>query len=91
MKISDAATRDEPPRFVHRANVRREVVKRHITKKRGHRARANVDLEAMGRKVEQLPKDGAPPEIARLLPHDATLDKLGCRRTRRRATERETP
>ena len=36
----------------------------------------NVDVEAMERKAEQLPKNGVPPEIVRLLPHDTTLDKL---------------
>ena len=30
----------------------------------------------MEQKAEQLPKDGVPPEIVRLLPHDTTLDKL---------------
>eukprot|EP00959_Pyramimonas_sp_CCMP1952_P419788 8792984-Pyramimonas_sp.AAC.1 len=30
----------------------------------------------MERKADQLPQNGVPPEIVRLLPHDTTLDKL---------------
>ena len=78
LKINDATSKDNLPRFIHQANVRRESVKRHIKmmKKRGHRASVNVDVEAMERKAEQLPKNGVPPEIVRILPHDTTLDKL---------------
>eukprot|EP00959_Pyramimonas_sp_CCMP1952_P008000 167531-Pyramimonas_sp.AAC.1 len=47
-----------------------------MMKHRGHRAFANVNVEAMERKADQLPQDGVPPEIVRLLPHDTTLDKL---------------
>ena len=78
MKINDATTKDNLPRFVHQATVRREVVKRHIKmmKNRGRRAYVHVDIEAMEKKAEQLPTAGVPPEIVRLLPRDTTLDKL---------------
>ena len=57
LKINDATTKDNLPRLVHQANVRREVVKRHIKmmKKRGHRAYVHVDIYAMEREAEQKP------------------------------------
>ena len=53
-------------------------MKRHIKmmKGRGHGAYAHVDIAAMEKKADLLPRDGVPPEIVRLLPHDTELDKL---------------
>ena len=38
--------------------------------------RSHVIIAVVRKKAEQLPKDGIPPEIVRLLPHDASLDKV---------------
>ena len=64
--------------FVHQAHVRRDVVVELIedAQARGHRSYRHVSIAAVRKKAEQLPEDGIPPEIVRLLPHDASLDKI---------------
>ena len=45
-------------------------------KERGHRAYANVNMARVMEKAQQLPENGVPPELIRILPHDNSLDKL---------------
>ena len=64
--------------FIHQATVRRSVVIQLIVtaKARGHRAYRNVNLDQMRLKAQNLPEQGVPPEIIRVLPHDTHLDKI---------------
>ena len=45
-------------------------------KSRGHRAYRSVDMERVRRKARELPENGVPPEIVRVLAHDDSLDKI---------------
>ena len=78
LKTNEEASPDSMARFIHEARVRRSVVVKLITdaKARGHRAYTKVDLAAMRQKAQELPEDGVPPEIIKLLPHDNDLDKV---------------
>eukprot|EP00959_Pyramimonas_sp_CCMP1952_P435000 9108685-Pyramimonas_sp.AAC.1 len=42
----------------------------------GHRAYMHVDAAAVDARTEQLPENGAPPELVRLLPYDNHLDRI---------------
>ena len=58
LKVSDATTKENLPKFIHQATVRRDVVKHHIKKiiSRGHRAYANVDVAGVDARAERLPE-----------------------------------
>eukprot|EP00959_Pyramimonas_sp_CCMP1952_P128315 2683048-Pyramimonas_sp.AAC.1 len=64
--------------FVHQALVRRKVVVDLIqgAKARGHRAYRNVDMDEVRRKAMELPEEGVPPEVMRLVPLDDALEKI---------------
>ena len=91
LKGSDATTKENLPKFIHQATVRREVVKHHIKKMiaRGHRAYANMTAADVHARAERLPENGVPPELVRLLPHDKHLDKVMVQKTPLRLTGRE--
>ena len=78
LKVSDATTKENLPKFIHQATVRRDVVKHHIKKMiaRGHRAYAHMDEAGVDARAERLPESGVPPELVRLLPYDNHLDKV---------------
>eukprot|EP00959_Pyramimonas_sp_CCMP1952_P103746 2169424-Pyramimonas_sp.AAC.1 len=52
----------------------RDSIRRMIAKR--HRAHRHVDAAAVDARAEQLPENGAPPELVRLLPYDNHLDKI---------------
>ena len=64
--------------FVHQALVRRQVVVDLIqgAKARGHRAYRNVDMDAVRKKALELPVEGVPPEVMRMVPLDDSLEKI---------------
>jgi hypothetical protein len=81
LKVSDATTKDNLPKFIHQARVRRRVVLHQLRKMkdRGHRAYVKLDLRKAEEKASAFDssEDGAvPPEIVKLLPHDTHLDKM---------------
>ena len=78
LKTSDEDSPEGMARFIHQALVRRHVVIRLIegAKRRGHIGYAHVDLEAVRRKAEQLPENGVPGEVLRMVAHDSDLDRV---------------
>eukprot|EP00959_Pyramimonas_sp_CCMP1952_P150973 3159469-Pyramimonas_sp.AAC.1 len=42
----------------------------------GHRAHMHVDAAAVDARADQLPVNGVPPELVRLLPYDNQLDEI---------------
>lgn len=65
-------------RFINQARVRRSVVIDLIEemKARGHRAYEHVDMGIVKARAEKLPENDVPPEMIRLLPLDASHDKI---------------
>ena len=65
-------------KFVHRALVRRDVVVRLIegAKMRGHRAYKDICMEKVIEKAKELPENGVPWQIMRLMPLDDALGKI---------------
>ena len=78
LKTNDDQKRAGLVNYIHQARVRRAVVVQSIldAKRRKHRAYILVDEVKLRRKAENLPEDGVPPELLRLLAHDNDLDKL---------------
>ena len=65
-------------RIIHQAMARRRVAIELIdsSRRRGHAAYKNVDMEAVREKAKGLPEEDVPPEIIRLLPLDDLQDKI---------------
>ena len=78
LKTFDDEHADAMAKVVHQAHVRRNVVLQLIqsAKNRGHRAYVNVDMERARQKARNLPANGIPPELIKVLPHDEHLDKI---------------
>ena len=79
LKTSDEGdTKESLSKFIHQALVRRDVVVRLIedAKNRGHRAYQHLDMEQVREKARELPSNGVPEHIARLIPYDDLLDKI---------------
>ena len=68
----------EATHFIHQARVRRNVVVELIAamRARGHQAYKHVNMEHVKERAKQLPEDGVPPEIIRLLPQNNQDDKM---------------
>lgn len=77
-KANDEDKPDAMAHFIHQAVVRWSSVVRLIeeAKGRGHRAYRTLDLARVRAKAAQLPENGVPAEILRILPHDNALDKI---------------
>jgi hypothetical protein len=78
LKTFDDECAESMAKVVHQALVRRHVVLQLMqgAKNRGHKAYVDVDMERAGVKAQNLPENGVPPELIRLLPHDDHLDKV---------------
>ena len=81
LKVSDATTKDNLPKFIHQARVRRRVVLHQLRKMkdRGHRAYVKLDLaraEAKASVFDASDDGSVPPEIVKILPYDTDLDKM---------------
>ena len=79
LKTANAIDSDKDlARLIHQAMVRRDVVVKLIAsmKRRGHRAYRHVEMDDVQRRARDLPADGVPPEIIKLLPVDQLLDKI---------------
>ena len=74
----DDDTAESMSTFVHQALVRRQVVIDLIegAKARGHRAYRNIDMDAVRQKALDLPDEGVPPEVMRMVPLDDSLEKI---------------
>lgn len=64
--------------FVHQAHARRDVIVGLIegAQSRGHRSYRHVNMDDWRKRVVRLPENGVPPDILRLRPHDAGLNKI---------------
>ena len=73
--VGDDDTAESMSSFVDEVLVRRQVVIHLIeeAKARGHRAYWNVDMDAVRQKALQLPEEGVPPEVMRMMPLDDSL------------------
>ena len=71
-------TEKDVAKLIHQCTVRRHVVVKLIEtmKQRGHRAYTHVDMEAVKKNAQALPKTDIPPEIIRYLPLDELQDKI---------------
>ena len=79
LKTSDEGdTKESLSKFIHQALVRRDVVISLIGNavERGHRAYRHLDMVRVRQKAQELPVNGVPAHILKLLPCDDTLDKI---------------
>ena len=79
LKASDEGdTKEALSKFIHQALVRRDVVITLITdaRARGHRGYQHLDMERMQQKAQELPDNGIPEHIAKLMPYDDLLVKI---------------
>ena len=76
LKTSDEDDPEGIKRFITQALVRRRVVAELIAgaKRRGHVAFQDVNMDTVRRRAMELPEEGIPPEVLRLVPHDLDLD-----------------
>ena len=79
LKTSDEGdTKESLAKFIHQALVRRDVVIALIENAwaRGHRAYRHLDMDRVRRKAQDLPVEGVPEHILKLMPFDDLLDKI---------------
>ena len=79
LKTSDEGdTKESLAKFIHQALVRRDVVIALIENAwaRGHRAYRHLDMERVRQKAQELPEEGVPQQISKLMPCDDLLDKI---------------
>ena len=79
LKTSDEGdTKESLAKFIHQALVRRDVVISLIENawERGHRAYRHLDMDRVRQKAQDLPANGVPEHILKLMPFDDLLDKI---------------
>jgi hypothetical protein len=79
LKTSDEGdTKEALVKFIHQALVRRDVVVELIAnaKARGHPAYKNLDMARVRERAKDLPVNGVPECLAKLIPYDDLLDKI---------------
>ena len=79
LKTSDEGdTKESLAKFIHQALVRRDVVISLIENavERGHRAYRHLNMVRVRQKAQELPENGVPAHILKLLPYDDMLDKI---------------